>query len=313
MLPRSAALEFDSADNLGGEGETGSERRGKSATVVQHGRRETREIGRNPLKAKRSGRDGDWGLGAPQITVSRVLVLDQQGSPLMPCSPARAWKLLKSTRVRVHRLAPFVIRQVDKSLVAVFLVKDPTRLAKLVTQPEPPLKDRGTVYSTRWALWREPPRKGLATFSGSDGKAHWNRFEVANSRNLDALCLGQMGDVTSYPVTAIRVKVTGRGSYSHIRPDKHGFPLLGLSRVKSEHGFQTGDLARAAVPSCEVPMNQVGRAAVRSPGCFNITAATSQRQHHSGNITAATSQRQHHSERRKHAGNQSSPLHAIAA
>ena len=116
MLPQSAALEFASADNLRGKDETGSERRGNPATVVQHGRGETREIGRNPLKAERSDRDGDRSLAAPQITASRVFVLDKHGNPLMPCSSARARKLLKSKRARVHRLAPFVIRLVDKEV-----------------------------------------------------------------------------------------------------------------------------------------------------------------------------------------------------
>lgn len=42
-----------------------------------------------------------------------VLVLDQQGLPLMPCTQKRARLLLARGRARVHRLVPFVISLVD--------------------------------------------------------------------------------------------------------------------------------------------------------------------------------------------------------
>ena len=43
-----------------------------------------------------------------------VLVLDQRGKPLMPCTEKRARLLLERGRARVHRLVPFVIRLVDR-------------------------------------------------------------------------------------------------------------------------------------------------------------------------------------------------------
>ena len=45
-----------------------------------------------------------------------VLVLDQKGLPLMPCTQKRARLLLARGRARVHRLVPFVIRLVDVSV-----------------------------------------------------------------------------------------------------------------------------------------------------------------------------------------------------
>jgi 5-methylcytosine-specific restriction endonuclease McrA len=45
-----------------------------------------------------------------------VYVLDRSGKPLMPCSEKRASKLLAAGRARVHRLQPFVIRLVDRTL-----------------------------------------------------------------------------------------------------------------------------------------------------------------------------------------------------
>ena len=41
--------------------------------------------------------------------MQRVLVLDKQRSPLMPCLPARARKLLSSGKAKVYRLVPFTI------------------------------------------------------------------------------------------------------------------------------------------------------------------------------------------------------------
>lgn len=43
-----------------------------------------------------------------------VFVLDRSGKPLMPCSEARARKLLAAGRARVHRLYPFAVRLVDR-------------------------------------------------------------------------------------------------------------------------------------------------------------------------------------------------------
>jgi len=55
--------------------------------------------------------------GALQKGVSMaVFVLDRTGRPLMPCSEKRARKLLNSRRARVHKLFPFVIRLVDRTV-----------------------------------------------------------------------------------------------------------------------------------------------------------------------------------------------------
>jgi 5-methylcytosine-specific restriction endonuclease McrA len=45
-----------------------------------------------------------------------VFVLDKRKKPLMPCSEKRARLLLKRGRARVHRLVPFTIRLVDRSV-----------------------------------------------------------------------------------------------------------------------------------------------------------------------------------------------------
>ena len=45
-----------------------------------------------------------------------VFVLDRHKKPLMPCSEKRARKLLARGRARVHRLMPFSIRLVDRTV-----------------------------------------------------------------------------------------------------------------------------------------------------------------------------------------------------
>jgi len=45
-----------------------------------------------------------------------VFVLDKRGKPLMPCSEKRARVLLERGRARVHRIAPFTIRLVDRTV-----------------------------------------------------------------------------------------------------------------------------------------------------------------------------------------------------
>ena len=56
-----------------------------------------------------------------------VFVLDQKKRPLMPCSQKRARKLLACGRARVHRLFPFAIRLVDRSIE--FSALQPLRLS----------------------------------------------------------------------------------------------------------------------------------------------------------------------------------------
>ena len=45
-----------------------------------------------------------------------VFVVDRHQKPLMPCSEKRARKLLARGRARVHRLMPFSIRLVDRTV-----------------------------------------------------------------------------------------------------------------------------------------------------------------------------------------------------
>ena len=78
-----------------------------------------------------------------------VYVLDKRGKPLMPCCEKRARKLLEAGRARVHRVMPFVIRLIDRTVEAARV--QPVRL-KL----DPGSKATGV------ALVREQPSGGIA-------------------------------------------------------------------------------------------------------------------------------------------------------
>lgn len=80
-----------------------------------------------------------------------VYVLDKTGKPLMPCSEKRARLLLERGRARVHRLAPLVIRLVDR------------RLADSAVQPLTLKLDPGSRF-TGMALVRER-RKRVSVLS----------------------------------------------------------------------------------------------------------------------------------------------------
>ena len=120
MLPQSQALESTPADNRKGKDETVRGCCGNTTTGMQQGQENrflelTSPRDSHPATSEQSEEAGARGVIAPlSSTVPRVFVLDKHGNPLMPCHPARARKLLKSGRARVYRLAPFVIRLVDK-------------------------------------------------------------------------------------------------------------------------------------------------------------------------------------------------------
>ena len=66
----------------------------------------------------------------------KVFVLDKDHKPLMPCGPARARKLLKAGRARVHKLQPFTIRIVARSLAD-------SVVQKVVVKVDPGSKEAG--------------------------------------------------------------------------------------------------------------------------------------------------------------------------
>jgi hypothetical protein len=54
------------------------------------------------------------------------------------------------------------------------------------------------------------------------------------------------------------------------RVDKYGFPRTSAKTTSVVHGFKTGDMVAASVPTGKKQGVHVGRVAVRSSGSFNV-------------------------------------------
>lgn len=153
-----------------------------------------------------------------------------------------------------------------------FLFGRPRTLALIRTQAKRPLRDAAAVTSTRWALWRALTAPGLPVHVATGGRTKWNRHRTGapKTRTLDALHVGVLNSVTAWPAHVLVATSTGRGTYARTRSDAYGFPRARLPRVKAIHGFQTGDLVRAVVPTGKNVGTHIGRVAVRTTGSFNV-------------------------------------------
>ncbi|MFF4006202.1 RNA-guided endonuclease IscB [Streptomyces sp. NPDC001717] len=156
-----------------------------------------------------------------------------------------------------------------------FLNNAPRQLARILAQAKAPLQGAAAVNATRWALWHALVAEFPVVRAASGGRTTWNRQRTGMPRThtLDALCVGELDIITRAPACVLAVTATGRGAYTRTRTDKHGFPRLRLPRQKQFFGYQTGDLARAVVPSGKKTGTHTGRIAVRATGSFNIKTA----------------------------------------
>lgn len=159
--------------------------------------------------------------------------------------------------------------------IEAFLAGDPKRLERIQAQAKAPLRDAAAVNSTRWALFEALKATGLPVETGTGGRTKWNRSRlgIPKTHALDAACVGVVNDVHARSIPTLSIKATGRGSYQRTRLDKFGFPRGHLMRQKQVHGFQTGDMVKATVPSGKKAGVHAGRVAVRATGSFNIRTA----------------------------------------
>ncbi|WP_079482199.1 RNA-guided endonuclease IscB [Paraburkholderia hospita] len=159
--------------------------------------------------------------------------------------------------------------------IEAFLARDPKRLAVILAQAKRPLKDAAAVNATRWALANALRATGLPVELASGGCTQFNRKQLGlpKTHALDAVCVGKVASVSVWYKPTLAVKCTGRGSYQRTRLDRYGFPRGYLTRSRRVHGFQTGDLVRAEVPTGKKAGRHTGRVAVRATGSFNIQVA----------------------------------------
>ena len=153
-----------------------------------------------------------------------------------------------------------------------FLAKDKKRLAKILADAKKPLRDAAAVNATRWALANALKATGLPVELASGGQTKFNRatLGIPKTHALDAACVGKIQAIENWQCPTLTLKATGRGSYQRTRLDKFGFPRGYLLRTKRVHGFGTGDMVRAEVPSGLKAGAHTGRVAIRASGSFNI-------------------------------------------
>ncbi|MGP3914079.1 RNA-guided endonuclease IscB [Nonomuraea sp. 10N515B] len=170
-------------------------------------------------------------------------------------------------------LACVTCNQAKNSIpVRAFLADRPAVLARVLAHAKAPLRDATAVNSTRRALYRALAATVLPIGCGSGGRTKWNRHRngIPKSHTLDALHVGQLDHVVSWPSQVLVVAATGRGTYCRTRTDAFGFPRLRLPRTKQIHGYQTGDLVRAIVPKGKYAGTHTGRVSVRTSGYHTI-------------------------------------------
>lgn len=153
-----------------------------------------------------------------------------------------------------------------------FLKGRPGLLANILAKAKIPLRDAAAVSSTRWKMIESLKETALSVETGSGGLTKFNRskFGIPKSHALDAVCVGQVTAVENWNRPTLAVKCTGRGSYQRTRLTAQGFPRGYLMRQKQVHGFQTGDLVTAHVPTGKKAGIHKGRVAIRASGSFNI-------------------------------------------
>jgi len=163
--------------------------------------------------------------------------------------------------------------------IGTFLAHKPGVLARILTYAKAPLKDAAAVNATRWSLYRRLQVLGLPIECGTGGRTKYNRTTrgLAKAHWLDAACVG-----VSTPehlhikgVVPLLIKACGHGRRQLCLMDKHGFPRTKAKQKRFAHGFRTGDIVRADVPShLKNPGMHIGRMSAKAKGAFTITTST---------------------------------------
>ncbi|MGP3910329.1 RNA-guided endonuclease IscB [Nonomuraea sp. 10N515B] len=159
--------------------------------------------------------------------------------------------------------------------VTAFLKNRPDRLKQILAQAKAQLSDTAAVNATRCALYGALTATELPVRCGSGGRTKWNRHRTGapKSHSLDALHVGELDRVASWPSRVLVAAATSRGTHCRTRTDAFGFPRLRLPRTKRIHGYQTGDLVRAIVPKGKHAGTHTGRVAVRTSGSHTVQTA----------------------------------------
>ncbi|MFD8911235.1 RNA-guided endonuclease IscB [Streptomyces sp. NPDC059575] len=159
-----------------------------------------------------------------------------------------------------------------------FLADRPGLLARLLGQTGAALRDAGAMNAVQRHITKALERTGrpVHTWPGHLTKTNRDAVGLGKTHTLDALCIGPLdhgngGTIARFCDRVLMVSASGRGSYARTTPDRYGFPRLRRDRRKQHHGYITGDLARAVVPSGKWAGRWVGHVAVRARGQHSLT------------------------------------------
>jgi len=160
-----------------------------------------------------------------------------------------------------------------------FLAHEPEVLARILAQAKASLTDAAAINAIRWALYRRLRILGLPIECSTGGCTKFNRVMrgLEKAHWLDAACVG-----TSTPqhldikgMAPLLIKASGHGRRQMCLMDKRGFPRTKAKQKQFTHGFRTGDIVRADVPShLNNPGRHVGRMSAKANGAFTITTST---------------------------------------
>ncbi len=156
-----------------------------------------------------------------------------------------------------------------------FLKKKPDLLKKILTQAKAPLRDAAAVNAMRWELFRRLEALGLPIECSSGGLTKYNRTtrELPNTHWVDAACVGKSAP-EALLVTGVRplaITAYGHGSRQMCLMNKYGFPRTDPKEKHPKHGFKTGDIVKAIVPShLKRAGTHVGRMSAKASGAFTV-------------------------------------------
>jgi 5-methylcytosine-specific restriction endonuclease McrA len=155
-----------------------------------------------------------------------------------------------------------------------FLEDRPELLAQIQAQARTPLKDTSAVNAARWELFRRLEQTGLPLETGTGGRTKFNRARLGLPKThwIDAACVGASTPEVLHlqGLLPLVAKAMGHGRRQRCLTDPYGFPMAHRPRQRMFHGFRTGDVARAVVPTGKFAGTYVGRLAVRSRPQFRL-------------------------------------------
>ncbi len=160
--------------------------------------------------------------------------------------------------------------------INVFLAKKPGLLERLLDQAKGFLKDAAAVNGTRRFLYEQLQTLGLPIECGTGGQTKYNRVMrgLEKTHWHDVVCVGASTPaiVQIEGITPLQIEAYGHGCRQMCLMDALGFPRTKPKQKHFRHGFRTGDIVRACVPShLNHPGVYVGRMAAKAKGCFTIT------------------------------------------